>query len=81
MNEPWKSARRQVHKAQIVLDRAGAGVKCEVRNASRAGAMLRLSRIAEIPSAFALEMHTGETLWCSVIRRSRMEMSVRFEFT
>ncbi len=80
MTELWTSARRQVHKAQIVLDRAGTAVKCEVRNASRAGAMLRLNRIAEIPSAFALEMHTGGKLWCSVIRRSRLEMSVRFEF-
>ena len=79
MNETWASARRQVHKAQIILDKAGIAVRCEVRNASRSGAMLRLSRAAEIPSAFALEMHTGQTLWCSVIRRSRVEVAVRFE--
>lgn len=79
MNQRWVSARHEVHKALIVLDQVGTVVGCDVRNGSRAGATLRLHKTAHVPSSFRLEMQGGENLICSVVRRSRIDISVRFE--
>ena len=58
------SARRQVHKAQIVLD-VGAKLACEVHNGSRSGATLRLNRAFDVPSWFRLHMQGGLTVGCT----------------
>jgi hypothetical protein len=79
MTEVWFSARRQVHRAQIILDQIGTRLACEVHNSSRAGATLRLTRTANVPSSFDLELQHGETLACTVVRRSRVDISVRFQ--
>ena len=79
MTEAWSSARRTVHRAQIILDQIGTRLACEVHNSSRAGATLRVGRTANVPSAFDLELQHGETLSCTVVRRSRIDISVRFQ--
>ncbi len=79
MTEAWFSAKRQVHRARIILDDPAAGLSCEVHNGSRAGATLRVNRAADVPTAFDLEMQPGETLSCRVVRRSRIDLSVRFQ--
>jgi hypothetical protein len=73
----WSTARRRVLKADIVVG-DGSDVGCEVHNGSRSGATLRLSGAAAIPSAFLLQLDGGPSLSCSVIRRSRLELGVRF---
>jgi hypothetical protein len=76
MIELWSTARHRVLKGDII---AGAGaIGCEVRNGSRSGATLRLSGAGAIPSAFMLQLDGGPALSCSVIRRSRLELGVRF---
>jgi hypothetical protein len=50
-----------------------------VHNGSRAGATLRVNRAANVPSCFDLELQPGETLSCTVVRRSRIDISVRFQ--
>jgi hypothetical protein len=79
MTEAWSSARRTVHRAQIILDQIGTRLACEVHNSSRAGATLRVGRTTNVPSAFDLELQHGETLSCTVVRRSRIDISVRFQ--
>jgi len=79
MTEAWFSARRTVHRAQIILDKIGTRLACEVHNGSRAGATLRVNRTTSVPSSFDLEMQHGETLSCTVVRRSRIDISVRFQ--
>lgn len=76
MIEVWSTARHRVLKGDIVTDDCAIG--CEVRNGSRAGATLRLSGAAAMPSAFTLQLDGGQALSCSVIRRSRIELGVRF---
>jgi hypothetical protein len=49
MTEVWFSAKRQVRRAQIILDQLGTRLACEVHNGSRAGATLRVSRAATVP--------------------------------
>jgi hypothetical protein len=79
ITEAWFSAKRQVRRAQIILDKLGTRLTCEVHNGSRAGATLRVNRAANVPSSFDLEMQPGETLSCTVVRRSRIDISVRFQ--
>lgn len=79
MTESWFSARRTVHRAQIILDKIGTRLACEVHHGSRAGATLRVNRAASVPSSFDLELQHGEMLSCTVVRRSRIDISVRFQ--
>lgn len=71
------SARRQVHRAHIILDQLGTRLDCEVHNGSRDGATLRPSKAA-MPSTFDLQLLDGGLLSCVVIRRSRLGVAVRF---
>jgi hypothetical protein len=73
----WSTARHRVLKADILVA-DGSDVGCEVHNGSRAGATLRLNGAAAVPSAFLLQLDGGPALSCSVIRRSRIELGVRF---
>lgn len=72
------SARRQVHRAHIILDQLGTRLGCEVHNGSRDGATLRPSKAAMLPSTFGLQLLDGGLLSCVVIRRSRLGVAVRF---
>jgi len=74
--EFWSTARHRVLKADILT--SGADIGCEVHNGSRNGATLRLSGAATVPSNFTLQVDGGPSLSCSVIRRSRIELGVRF---
>ena len=77
MIDPWSTGRHRVLKADIIV--AGGGdIGCEVHNGSRAGATLRVSGAAAVPSVFTLRLDGGPALSCSVIRRSRIELGVRF---
>lgn len=40
---------------------------------------MRVNRAADVPTTFDLEMQPGETLSCRVVRRSRIDLSVRFQ--
>jgi hypothetical protein len=77
MIDLWSTARHRVLKGDIVGTDGDIG--CEVHNGSRAGATLRLSGAAAVPSAFMLQLAGGPALACSVIRRSRIELGVRFD--
>lgn len=76
MIEFWSTPRHRVLKAGILT--GGADIGCEVHNGSRHGATLRLAGAAAIPSSFTLQLDGGPALTCSVIRRSRIELGVRF---
>jgi hypothetical protein len=73
----WSTARRQVLRADILVA-GGADIGCEVRNGSRIGATLRLGEASAVPPTFTLQLDGGPALHCSVIRRSRIELGVRF---
>lgn len=75
MTDFWSTPRQRVLKGDIL---ANGGVGCDVHNGSRAGATLRLSGAAGLPSAFVLQLEGGPALACAVIRRSRIELGVRF---
>lgn len=77
MIELWSTARRRVLKAGILVA-DGSDIGCEVHNGSRFCATLRLSGAAAVPPAFTLQLEGGPALNCSVIRRSRIELGVRF---
>jgi len=76
MIDLWSTARHRVLKGDIMA--GGGAIGCEVRNGSRSGATLRLTGAAAIPSVFTLQLDGGPALNCAVIRRSRIELGVRF---
>ena len=76
MIDLWSTGRRLVLRGDIM---AGADIiGCEVRNGSRSGATLRLAGAGTVPSVFTLQRDGGPALSCAVIRRSRIELGVRF---
>lgn len=75
MTDFWSTPRLRVLKGDIL---ANGGVGCDVHNGSRTGATLRVSGASGLPSAFVLQLAGGPTLTCAVIRRSRIELGVRF---
>lgn len=79
--QSFASARRRVIKGRIsapLSDDASDDLACEVHNASATGATLRVSRADRVPSDFILSFDDGESLACAVMRRSRIDLAVRF---
>jgi len=74
----FRSARRRVYKGVITSDSSDRDLACQVHNASPDGATLRLSRARLVPSDFTLELDDGLALACAVIRRSQIDLCVRF---
>jgi hypothetical protein len=77
MPDIWNSPRQRILQGWFVGEDAVA-VTCAIHNASRAGALLHLSPNSQPPSAFELVVPNTGNVRCSVVRRSRGAVAVRF---
>lgn len=77
MPEFWNSPKLRVLRGSIVT--AGVPAACDIHNPSRSGATLRLPKADGLPSAFVLDVDNHSSVACSVVRRSRFEVVVRFD--
>lgn len=76
MPDIWNSPRQRILQGLIQM---GDGVAtCAIHNASRTGALLHISPNSQPPSSFDLVVPNGGNVRCSVVRRSRGAITVRF---
>jgi hypothetical protein len=77
MLETLNTARIRVMKGTVTTD--NETFCCDVHHISSRGATLRLRNAGNVPSTFALYLSDLTSVVCHVIRRSRIDVVVRFE--